>query len=145
MVTRTQGLPISIGREIFYFLMQGVAMMVEDLFCWIIGIHDSMTEQPTATRRWLGYLVTGAWYVWSRAALKAAPLAHAHGIRSDQGPLIAAVEMIGNGADAVPGNFVAKALGGVVVDDTNIARYLGGVHRHIDMLPLLYAFGFRSR
>jgi hypothetical protein len=117
MVTRARGLPLSDGGEITYFLLQGIAMIAEDFGCWVLGIDDRATRRPTMLRRWLGYLITGSWYVWSRVALKAVPLAIAHGIQTEQGPLFAAVELVGRGAVAVPGNFVSMALGGYLPDD----------------------------
>lgn len=76
----------------------------------MLGIDDQAGHPPTPTRRWLGYAITGAWYTWSRVALKAVPVAMAHGIRNDRGPLFAAVELVERGAVPVPGNFVAAAV-----------------------------------
>lgn len=106
-VTRARSLPLSTGGELKYFLLQGVALTVEDLACWTLGIDDQAGRPPTPTRRWLGYAITGIWYIWSRVALKAVPLAVAHGIRNERGPLFAALELVERGAVAVPGNFVA--------------------------------------
>jgi len=89
-----------------------VAIIVEDLACWVLGIDDQAASKPTTLRRWAGYTIAGSWYIWSRVALKAVPLALAHGIRDERGPLFAALELVERGAIAVPGNFVAVALGG---------------------------------
>lgn len=112
-VTRAIGLPPSDGGELTYFLVQGAAVIVEDLICWLLCINDQTAQPPTVLRRWLGYMATAHWYIWSRVALKVVPLAVAHGIRDDRGPLFAAVQLVERGALAVPGNFVAMALGGL--------------------------------
>lgn len=108
-VTRARGLPFSTGGELRFFLLQGVSLAVEDLVCWVLGIDDQAHRSPTSTRRWIGYAITGAWYVWSRIALRAVALAVAHGIRNERGPLYAVVELVERGAVAVPGNFVAAS------------------------------------
>ena len=109
-VTRALRLPISDGGELPYFMIQGIAIMVEDLGCWTLGIDDQKKRLPSSLRRWVGYMVTASWYIWSRVTLKAVPLALAHGIHDRRGELFAAVELVDRGAVAVPGNFVAAAM-----------------------------------
>ena len=111
-VTRAHGLPFSDGGEISYFLIQGLALITEDLTCYLLGIDDHVRKRPTELRRWLGYTTTGAWYIWSRVALKIVPLTVAHGIRDERGSLFAALELVERGVLAVPGNFVARICGG---------------------------------
>jgi Membrane bound O-acyl transferase family len=107
-VTRALNLPISDGGELKYFMLQGVALMVEDFGCWLLGIDDRVA--PTRMRRWLGYTVTATWYIWSRVVLRAVPMLVVHGIHDKRGPLFSAVEIVERGAVAVPGNFVTAAI-----------------------------------
>ena len=110
--TRALGLPLSHGGELWYFLLQGIALMVEDFACYVLGADDQ-AGPPSAHRLWLGYTITAAWYVWSRVHLKFIPLAeHGHGIVNVRGGIHAALELVERNVKAVPGNFVAKALGG---------------------------------
>lgn len=110
--TRAQGLPFSDGGELWYFLLQGIALMFEDFACYVLGADDQ-AGPPSAHRLWLGYAVTAAWCVWSRVHLKLIPLAeHGHGIVNVGGGIYAALELVERNAKAVPGNFVANALGG---------------------------------
>lgn len=93
-------------------MLQGVALIVEDFALWVLGVDDQAKQGPSKVRRWVGYGVTSTWYIWSRVALKVVPLAFAHGIRDERGPLFAALEVVERGAITVPGNFVALAVGG---------------------------------
>lgn len=107
-VTRAFGLPLSDGREIKYFVLQGVGIIAEDLGCWVLGIDDRGTK-PGGMRRWVGYATTLSWYVWSRVYLKGVPVALAMGARHERRDLLAALELVRESAAAVPGNFVASA------------------------------------
>ncbi|KGO67470.1 hypothetical protein PITC_009210 [Penicillium italicum] len=107
-VTRAFGLPLSDGGEIKYFVLQGVAVMAEDLGCWVLGIDDRRA-QPGGMRRWVGYATTLSWYVWSRVHLKGVPVALATGVQHERGDLLAALELVRESSAAVPGNFVARA------------------------------------
>ncbi|KAJ6142502.1 hypothetical protein N7471_001955 [Penicillium samsonianum] len=107
-VTRALGLPLSDGGEMKYFVFQGMAVIAEDLGCWVLGIDDRGTKAG-GMRRWVGYAVTLSWYVWSRVQLKGVPVALAMGIRNERGELFAALDLVQQSAAAVPGNFVAKA------------------------------------
>ncbi|EKV11533.1 MacI [Penicillium digitatum] len=107
-VTRAFGLPFSDGGELQYFMLQGVAIMAEDLCCWGLGIDDRGAK-PRWMRRWVGYATTLSWYVWSRVYLKGVPVALAMGIHHEAGDLFAALELVQQSAAAVPGNFVARA------------------------------------
>ncbi|KAJ5951554.1 uncharacterized protein N7479_009967 [Penicillium vulpinum] len=83
-VTRALGLPLSDGGEIKYFLLQGVAIIAEDLGCWILGVDDRGTK-PGGMRLWVGYATTLSWYVCSRVHLKGVPIALGMGIRHGRG------------------------------------------------------------
>lgn len=100
-----------------YFLLQGIALMLEDSVCWALGVDDHAAGPPTARRRWLGYLVTATWYIWSRVNLKVVPLAErGHGIMDERGQLFAALELVERNVKAVPRNFIARGFGGYVYD-----------------------------
>lgn len=115
-VTRALNLPLSDGGEIKYFLLQGLAIMMEDFILWILGVDDRSKaktssngpslEGPSGFRVATGYLYTASFYIFTRVMYKAVPLAIAHGIRDQRGELFAAVELVRRGAVAVPGNFV---------------------------------------
>lgn len=109
-VTRTLGLPHSDGGEIGYFLLQGVAIMVEDFVLWVLRV-DFRTGPPSRTRRILGYSSLISFYILTRVKFKAVSLAAAHGIQDERGELFAALELVRRGLVAVPGNFVAAAFG----------------------------------
>ncbi|KAL8689082.1 MAG: hypothetical protein Q9218_005162 [Villophora microphyllina] len=116
-VTRAYGLPLSDGGELRYFLLQGVALMVEDSACWALGVDDQASRVPALRRRWAGYIVTATWYIWSRVNLKVVPLAErGHGIVDERGPLFAALQLVERNVKAVPGNFMASGLGGYTLD-----------------------------
>ena len=83
--------------------------MGEDFALWILGVDDQAKQGPNKVRRWVGYGITGTWYIWSRVALKVVPIAFAHGIRDERGPLFAALEVVERNAVTVPGNFIALA------------------------------------
>ncbi|KAJ5359807.1 hypothetical protein N7517_008998 [Penicillium concentricum] len=106
-VTRALGLPLSDGGEIKYFVLQGVAIIAEDLGCWVFGVDDRVTK-PGGLRLWVGYATTLSWYVWSRVQLKGIPVALGIGIHHERGDLLAALEHVRQSAAAVPGNFVAR-------------------------------------
>lgn len=108
-VTRALNLPASHGGEALYYILQGVAILVEDSMCWLLRVEDRGSDPLTARRRTLGYLITATWYVWSRIWLRAVPLAKTHGITHERGPLFAAVEHLKWNAEAVPGNFISAA------------------------------------
>lgn len=108
-VTRALNLPASNGGEALYYILQGVAILVEDLICWLLRVDDRGSDPLTARRRTLGYLITATWYFWSRIWLRAVPLAKTHGITHERGPLFAAVEHLKWNAEAVPGNFISAA------------------------------------
>lgn len=108
-VTRRFGLPLSDGGEIRYFMMQGMAIMLEDLGCWALGVDDRAGKSPGMMRRWIGYAITLSWYVWTRVQFKAVPVALAMGIQDERGSLFAALELVRQSAAAVPGNFVTGA------------------------------------
>lgn len=64
--TRAQGLPLSHGGVLlWYFLLQGMALMVEDFACYVLGADDQ-AGPPSAHRLWLGYAITATWCIWSR-------------------------------------------------------------------------------
>ena len=110
--TRAHGLPLSHGGELWYFILQGISLMVEDFACYTLGVNDQ-AGPPSAQRLWLGYAVTATWFIWSRVYLKLIPLAeHGHGIVDERGGIYAALELVERNTKAVPGNFVATALGG---------------------------------
>ncbi|KAL9580225.1 MAG: hypothetical protein Q9212_004621 [Teloschistes hypoglaucus] len=116
-VTRAYRLSLSDGGEMRYFLLQGIALMLEDSACWALGVDDQAAGPPTVKRRWLGYLVTVTWYVWSRVNLKVVPLAErGHGIMDERGQLFAALELVERNVKAVPGNFIAKSFGSYAYD-----------------------------
>ena len=98
-----------------YFLLQGLALTIEDFALWVLGVDDQAKQGPSSLRRWVGYGVTSTWYIWSRVALKVVPLAFAHGFRDERGPLFEALALVERGAIAVPGNFVAWAFGGYLL------------------------------
>ncbi|CAI7639391.1 unnamed protein product [Penicillium glandicola] len=108
-VTRALGLPLSDGGEMKYFLLQGMAIIAEDLGCWALCIDDRAGTKPGEMRRWMGYATTLSWYVWSRVQLKGVPLALGMGIQDERGDLFAALDFVQQSAVAVPGNFVAMA------------------------------------
>lgn len=108
-VTRALNLPASHSGEALYYILQGVAILIEDFICWLLRLDDRESDPPTARRRTLGYLITVTWYVWSRVWLRIAPLAKAHGFTNERGPLFAAVELLKCSAEAVPGNFISAA------------------------------------
>lgn len=114
-VTRAKGYPVSDGGEMTYFLLQGVALTIEDLALWVLGVDDQAKQRPSSLRRWVGYGVTSTWYIWSRVTLKVVPLAFAHGFRDERGSLFEALALVERGAIAVPGNFVAWAFGGYLL------------------------------
>ena len=107
-VTRLTHRPLSDGGEIAFFLLQGVAIAIEDTFSWALAIDDN--QPPSKSRRWIGYSTTATWYIWTRVTLKYIPLASAMGVRDDRGELFAAVRLMRLGAEAVPGNFVAVSV-----------------------------------
>ena len=108
-VTRALGLPRTDGGEIGYFLLQGFAIMIEDLVLWALNL-DCQAGISGGILRLLGYLSTITFYILTRVKFKAIPLAAAHGIQDERGELFAALELVHRGLVAVPGNFVAMAL-----------------------------------
>ena len=108
-VTRALGIPRSDGGEIGYFLLQGFAIMAEDIVLWALRV-DCQTGAPSRKRRVLGYISVIPFYIWARVRFKAVPLAAAHGIYDERGELFAALELVRRGLVAVPGNFVRVAL-----------------------------------
>ena len=112
-VTRAMGLPLSDGGEIGYFLLQGFAIMVEDLVLWALRVD---CRSGASSRKWrlLGYVATAYFYILTRVKFKAVPLAAAHGIQDERGELFAALELVRRGLVAVPGNFVTVAMDSVL-------------------------------
>lgn len=108
-VTRAMGLPLSDGGEIGYFLLQGFAIMVEDLVLWTLRV-DYRTGASGRKWRLPGYIATACFYILTRVKFKAVPLAAAHGIEDERGELFAALELVRRGLVAVPGNFVTVAM-----------------------------------
>lgn len=102
------------GGEIKYFLLQGAAIMVEDLLMWVLGAGGSrpLWDSPTSftIMRLAGFICTATFYTYTRVKLKCVPLTVVHGIHDDRGDLFAALELVRRGAAAVPGNFVRSAL-----------------------------------
>ncbi|KAL4967234.1 wax synthase family protein [Aspergillus stella-maris] len=90
-VTRALGRPLSDGGEIRYFVLQGVAIVGEDL------VGGEVAQ------------VVGVSGPWTRVHWKVVPVALAAGIRDERGDLFAAVEFIRLSAKAVPGNVVTMA------------------------------------
>lgn len=113
-VSRANRLPISDGGEIKYFLLQGAAIMVEDLLMWVLGADGArpLWDSPTSftITRLAGFIYTATFYMYTRVRFKCVPLTVAHGIQDDRGDLFAAVELVRRGAVAVPGNFVRFAV-----------------------------------
>lgn len=107
VVTRARGLPLSDGAEFKFFLLHGAALLVEDFACFLLGVDDQdKTKRPSTARVWIGYAITLCWWTYSRVALKAIPLAEAHGLRDQRGPLFAALKHTEEAATSMPGNFV---------------------------------------
>lgn len=109
-VTRALGLPRSNGGEVGYFLLQGFAIMTEDLVLWALRV-DCRTGAPSRKWRVLGYISVAVFYVFTRVRFKAVPLAAVHGIYDERGELFAALELVRRCLVAVPGNFVRVAFG----------------------------------
>lgn len=86
--------------------------MVEDWIGWSMSAR--IDQQPGKSRRWIGYVVTASWYVWTRVAFKCVPVALALGIHDERGDLFAAVRLMALGAEAVPGNFVVPLMNAAV-------------------------------
>lgn len=104
------GLPLSDGNEVFYFLAQAGAIVLEDSVLWLLAINDQGPVPPTKLRKVVGYMILAIWWVWSRVALKAVPSAAARGFRDQRGPLYAAVYLVLTEAVAGPGNFVGALM-----------------------------------
>jgi len=113
VVTRARGLPLSDGAEFKFFLLHGAALIVEDFVCYLLGVNDQdKTKPPSTKRKWIGYAVTLCWWTYSRVALKAIPLAVAHGLQDERGPLFAALKHTEEAATSMPGNFVQWSIEG---------------------------------
>lgn len=97
-----------VWREMPFFLVQGTGIMLEDLVCHVLGVDDR--KGVSRTRTLLGYIMTAAWYGWTRVHLKAVPMAATLGISDERGPLFEAVEMMRISLAAIPGNFVKMVL-----------------------------------
>ncbi|KAJ5769073.1 hypothetical protein N7520_003632 [Penicillium odoratum] len=108
-VTRAFGTPLWDGGKMRYFLVQGVAIIIEDFVCWVLGVDDRSGAKPTTMRRWMGYAITVSWYVCTRVYVLAIPVALSCGIRDEREDIYAALELARRSAAAVPGNFVAQA------------------------------------
>lgn len=113
-VTRARHVPVSDGGEIRYFLMQGTAIMVEDLLLWFMEDIGAQLLGGSSTLmlifRVAGFIYTASFYVFTRVKFKCVPLTVAHGIHDERGELFAAVELLRRGVVAVPGNFVRSTL-----------------------------------
>lgn len=113
-LTRANHLPISDGGEIKYFLLQGAAIVVEDLLLWIVRADGARPsgDSPTSltVMQVVGFAYTATFYIFTRVRFKCVPLTVSHGVRDERGDLFAAVEVVRRGAVAVPGNFVRSAL-----------------------------------
>ncbi|KAF4636568.1 hypothetical protein G7Y89_g1540 [Cudoniella acicularis] len=92
--------------DLYFYLLQGVGIMLEDFTCWTLGINDQSAQPPTQLRRWLGYAVAITFHIYTRVVWKAVPLARAHGFVDGRGEVYAALSAMEVGASAVPGNFV---------------------------------------
>ena len=113
-LTRANHLPISDGGEIKYYLLQGAAIVVEDLLLWVLRADRARPSGDSSTSltmmRLAGFAYTATFYVFTRVRLKCVPLAVSHRIHDERGDLFAAVEVVRRGALAVPGNFVRSVL-----------------------------------
>lgn len=107
-VTRTMHLPALQGGEIIFYPLQAVIIAFEDFVCWLLNVDDKRNP-PSARMRTLGYLITATWYLSTQMRFKAMTLPMAHGVMDERGPQFAAVELLKQNADAVPGNFVKTA------------------------------------
>lgn len=111
VVTRARNLPLSDGAEFKFFALHGAALVIEDSVCSLLDVNDQdRNKPPSSIRLWVGYVVTLCWWTYSRVALKAIPLAKAHGLRDKRGPLFAALRHTEEAATSMPGNFVAWAV-----------------------------------
>ena len=112
-LTRANHLPISDGGEIKYFLLQGAAIVVEDLLMWVLSANGATpsadSSQSLTMTQLVGFAYTATFYVFTRVRFKCVPLTVSHGIHDERGDLFAAVEVVRRGAVAVPGNFVRSA------------------------------------
>lgn len=86
--------------------------MLEDFACHILGVNDRGSIGHT--RMIVGYIVTAAWYGWTRVQLKALPMAATLGIRDERGPLFEAVELVRASLAVIPGSFVKMGLEGML-------------------------------
>ena len=89
--------------EMPYFVAQGLGIMFEDLMYYVAG-----SDSRRAT--FFGYMVTAAWYTWTRVQLKTVPIATTFGINDPRGPLVEVVELLRLSVMAIPGNFVKMGL-----------------------------------
>lgn len=94
--------------EMAFFLAQGVGIVLEDLVCHVLGVDDR--RGIGRARTLVGYVVTAAWYGWTRVQLKAVPMAAIFGISDGRGPLFEAVELVRVSLAAIPGNFVKTGM-----------------------------------
>ncbi|KAK7699539.1 hypothetical protein SLS57_012370 [Botryosphaeria dothidea] len=94
--------------EMPFFLAQSVGIMLEDLVCHVLGVDDR--RGVGRARTLVGYVVTAAWYGWTRVQLKAVPMAAIFGISDGRGPLFEVVELMRVSLAAIPGNFVKMGM-----------------------------------
>ncbi|KAL7952664.1 membrane bound O-acyl transferase family domain-containing protein [Trichoderma compactum] len=104
MVTRDYPEGWSDGGAMKYFLVQPVAIVLEDALYIALGVPDD--GNPGLIRRLVGYAYVTAWWLWCFPTLKVAPLAAAHRLEGwEQGGLLASVVACKELADAYPANF----------------------------------------
>ncbi|KAH7014665.1 membrane bound O-acyl transferase family-domain-containing protein [Macrophomina phaseolina] len=99
---------LRVWGEMPFFLAQGVGIMLEDLLCHMLGVDDR--RDVGRARRLVGYIVTAAWYGWTRVQLKAVPMAATFGISDGRGPLLETMELVRVSLAAIPGNFVKMGM-----------------------------------
>lgn len=73
-VIRALGLPRSDGGEIGYFLLQGLAIMAEDIVLWALRV-GCQTGAPSRKRRVLEYISVIPFNIWACVRFKAVPFA----------------------------------------------------------------------
>ena len=94
--------------EVPFFLAQGAGIMLEDFVCHILGVDDR--RGISRSRALVGYMLTAAFYGWTRVQLKAMPIAATLGIQDKRGSLFEVVELLRVSLAAIPGNFVKMGM-----------------------------------